>query len=179
MCGRPAGKDARKSKVPHRPCRVYGPHDLTLKLRRAADAAAPVYRPGTQVLFASDEEGGWIKDSDIRTEWTATGRPLREVIVTDADGEYYVQIIENKYDDRGLVVEQIVKEGETEQTAEPVSKLVRTYDERMPWVVTSNMNYAPDAAGGWAINHNANNYRNTVTRDAMRQCALCGACHRL
>lgn len=137
-----------------------------LKLRRAAETPAPVYRPRTQTVYASDEQGGWIKDSDIHSQWTATGRPLREVIVTDADGVFYTQVIENTYDDRGLLVEQLVKEGDSEQTAVPVGKLVRSYDERMPWVVTSSMNYAPDATGEWVINHNANNYRNTVTRDA-------------
>ncbi len=145
---------------------VPGLRQSRAAMHRAVEPGEPLWRPTHMAVFAGDDEGGWMHDSDVTTQWNAQGKPVREVMVSEADGERFVEVGLYTYDDRGLQTEVVFSRGETEETAEPESKLVRTYDERMPWVVTSNMNYAPGDDGEWVIDHNANNYRNTFTRDA-------------
>lgn len=126
--------------------------------------AEPVYRPVVQKLYAPVGDGAWELDATYRSEWNAQGRPVRDVITSEAEGS--VQVITYAYDAHGNVVEKIVKEGDSEQTAAEMSKTVSAYDEKMPWVETLHEVYIFNDKGQWELDPTQNIYKREVTRNA-------------
>lgn len=132
--------------------------------KRAAETETPkLWRPKSEEHFVM-EEGEWLDDGATTFTYDKAGNILTETI--DFDGVLTrITYTYNENNKKTSEVEES-KEGEEDEWTYDL-KTVYTYDEVLPNLMTSKMEYAwDDVEENWVPNNSRQSQKRDVTRDA-------------